>query len=81
MYLNVEWVGVGLPVMLVALPIQVEGLRSDLLVGQVGVAGEEHFSTSRLLGSGSSGLLKALLDGVQRRTLQPVAANAQASCR
>jgi hypothetical protein len=46
-------VGVGRPVVLVSLPIQVEGLRNDLLVGQVGVAGEERFSTRGLLGSGA----------------------------
>ena len=64
------------PVILVALTIHFERQRGNLLVRHVGVARIKHLATSGFLGAGGGGLLQSLLDGVQLRIGEAVAAHA-----
>ncbi|MNS37119.1 hypothetical protein D3C72_693240 [compost metagenome] len=63
----------GLPVVLITLAIQLERQFGDLLIGEVGIARIEHFTSGRFLGASSGSLLQALLDGVQLRVVVAIA--------
>lgn len=65
--------GMGLPVVLVALAVQLERQLGYLFVGQVGIAGVAHLTRGDFSGAGIGGLLQALLHSGELRVLISVA--------
>ena len=63
------------PVIFIALPIHFKGQRGDLRVRHVGIARIENFSTGHFLGARGRSLPQTLLNGVQLRIRETVAAN------